>query len=238
MRLASLGAERDHALRQESGMYHDSETLQQKLNELQSQLTSLTHSEKTLNTRLNESTIYLTNLAEKKKKLLNNKKLSDFKVDVSLYGKTRSDRETASRTGWLEVPQSSQTDRVAMQLHSLEMSLLNKEMLKSIGKLEAHAATSKSEAAILERRLEQKKNKLEAFPVKVMQNIEDVQRDSIKLVDEKSALERERDVKKRMSGVKLSEVRSELMKTKDVVTDSSEELKADREVSERSERAL
>ena len=41
-----------------------------------------------------------------------------------------------------------------------------------------------------------------------------------------------------MSGVKLSEVRSELMKTKDVVTDSSEELKADREVSERSERAL
>ncbi|GMI53938.1 hypothetical protein ScalyP_jg11364 [Parmales sp. scaly parma] len=64
--------ERDHALRQESGMYHDSETLQQKLNELQSQLTSLTHSEKTLNTRLNESTIYLTNLAEKKKKLLNN----------------------------------------------------------------------------------------------------------------------------------------------------------------------
>jgi len=62
-----------------------------------------------------------------------------------------------------------------------------------------------------------------------MLDIEDVQREVIRLVDEKGELERERDQCKRASQMEVSEVRSELMKRKDDVDDFREELHSGRE---------
>ena len=70
-----------------------------------------------------------------------------------------------------------------------------------------------------------RKAKLASFPKKAVQDISEVQRACISLVDSKAALERSRSEAKRSWSLKLQEARTQLNKAKDAVADSSEEVR-------------
>jgi len=130
--------EREYERRVEEGVAWDRDKMVERVKGLESELRALMKEETALNERYNDSMTFCENFKEKKTVLLNNKKLKDFKVDVNLYGKGVEDGGS-KRDGWLEVKEVPKNDKVAKQLHGLEMRLLNKELGKSLVKLEKHA---------------------------------------------------------------------------------------------------
>ena len=82
-----------------------------------------------------------------------------------------------------------------------------------------HSFCSRSED-----KLSRRKERLAQFPVKVIQNVEDVQRECIKLVDEKALLQNLRDDRKRLCSTKIREAKGTVSKMRDAVADESESL--------------
>ena len=107
--------------------------------------------------------------------------------------------------------------------------LINKQMAASMSDLEAFSAECARKANALDAKLKARKAKLASFPKKAVQDISQVQRDCISLVDAKAVLEQSRSESKREWSAKLQEARSQLMKAQDAVSDSSEELSLLRE---------
>ncbi len=201
--------------------FHDREALVDISNRNKAEKHKLSKEIAALEQRLKESAEAVARLNEKKRHLSNMKNMKDFKVDLGLKNVENAD---AGRDGWLNVPPPPLNDPVARQLHSLEVKLLNKEMLKGMAAVEAFAEKAKAECADAAARLERRKEKLAQFPVKAIQNVEEVQRASIALVDVKADLEAERDDMKRLCAKKVAAAKAELMKMRDLVQDESEAL--------------
>ncbi|GMH95809.1 hypothetical protein TrST_g12217 [Triparma strigata] len=198
--------------------FHDYEALQARYADIKEEKRRLTAYSTSLQARLDDSNSALSTLSEKRRLLANAKDMSDFKVDLGLG--------SPGRDGWLAVPPPPKADPLARQVNALEMKFVNKEMAKSMRDLEDFAVAEEKKAIEAERRLKERKDKLATFPSKVVQNIEEVQRESIRLIDEKADLEQKRSDEKRMWAKVMSEARAELSKMRDVVDDSSDELLA------------
>ncbi|GMH93429.1 hypothetical protein TL16_g12625 [Triparma laevis f. inornata] len=196
--------------------FHDYEALQARYADIKEEKRRLAAYSTSLQGRLDDSNSALATLTEKRRLLANAKDMSDFKVDLGVG--------SPCRDGWLAVPPPPKADPLARQVNALEMKLVNKEMAKSMRDLEEFAISEEKKALLAEQKLKQRKDKLSTFPSKVVQNIEEVQRQSISLIDEKAALEQKRSSEKRKWAKIMSEARSELSKIRDVVSDSSDEL--------------
>ena len=122
--------------------FFDKEALEDISNKLKREQKEVGKEIRQLEGRLSESGEAVERLNEKKRHLANLKYMKDFKVDLGLQG----EKEEAGRDGWLNVPAPPANDKVAMQLHVLEMKLINKELLKGMGAVEEFARKAEGEA--------------------------------------------------------------------------------------------
>ena len=217
--------------------FYDSETLTEKLNLIEVERGELLKEERELTLRYDDSRDKVERLLVKKTSLVNRKEIKDFKVDINVgaggnnnnTGSTYNGVQEDGRDGWLKVKPPPENDLLARQLHTLELKLLNKEILKGMSALENQAKELERDANAVVNKLESLKNKLDSFPQKVMLNVEEVQKLSIELVDEKGNLEKERDKLKRQTLTKCSNARTASSKKREVVNELSEELATIRE---------
>ena len=200
--------------------FHDFESLKQKMGETRNEKRKLIIETRQLARRLTDSKDAVSRIMEKKRMLTNSKNLKDL-VAVDLGVGT-----AAGKDGWLAVPEPPPNDEIAKQLRALELKLINREMVKSMRGVEDLAAREEEACEEVEKRLKRRRDKLSSFPTRVVQSKEDVQREAIRLIDEKGELEQKRDTLKRDYSAKLAEARSAALKMRDVVADSSEELTA------------
>ncbi len=206
---------------QRPASFHDREDLKERLRATKEEKRRIKEAMNELNRRLSDSKNAVDRLLEKKRQLTYAKELKDFKVDLSVGD--------SGRDGWLQVPEPRKDDEIGKMVNLMEMRIINKEMAKGMDGIEAYAADREREAEDAEARLARRKDKLARFPVKIIQNLPEVQRQAIALVEEKAALERERDDAKRKCNMKLSDARADLSKVRDAVADCADDLFAVRE---------
>ncbi|GMI32433.1 hypothetical protein TrRE_jg4776 [Triparma retinervis] len=201
--------------------FHDREELKKRLGDLSAERRRMLAVRRDLVGRERDSREKVKRLKDKKRMLANARDMKDFKVDLG--------GGEEGRDGWLRVDEPPKNDQVSRQVRTLEVRLLNKEMVKGMAPLESLALEASSSAIAAERRLASLKSKLSSFPVKAVQGIEEVRRRAIGLIEEKGELEERRERLKRNFNGKLSKARSQVSRMRDVVQDSSEELAGLRE---------